>query len=161
MNEKLNYIAHYEFMEQAIIEAKKAERLNEVPIGAIVVKNGEIIARAHNLRETLKSPIAHAEILAIQQASQVLKDWRLDGCILYVTLEPCQMCAGSLIQARIKEVVYGTNDPKAGCGGTLLNILQDERFNHQVKITKGILEEECSKLLKGFFLKLRTENNKK
>lgn len=160
MNRIPDNIAHYKFMEQAIFEARKAEQLNEVPIGAVIVKNGEIVARAHNLRETLKNPIAHAEMLAIEQASQVLKGWRLEGCTLYVTLEPCPMCAGSLIQARIDEVVYGTSDPKAGCAGTLLNLLQDERFNHQVKITKGILEEECSQLLKDFFLKIRIKDKK-
>ncbi|MGD9677766.1 MAG: tRNA adenosine(34) deaminase TadA [Vulcanibacillus sp.] len=159
MNKDFCSLEHNKFMEQAIIEAKKAEQLNEVPIGAVIVKDGLIIARAHNLREKLKDPIAHAEILALQQASQVVKSWRLEGCTLYVTLEPCQMCAGSLIQARIDEVVYGASDPKAGCAGTLLNLLQDDRFNHQVKITKGILEEECSKLLRDFFLKLRVKSN--
>ncbi len=158
MYKNISNIEHIKFMGQALIEAKKAEQLGEVPIGAVVVKEGEIIARAHNLRETLKNPIAHAEILAIQEASKVLNNWRLDGCILYVTLEPCQMCSGSLVQARIREVVYGTCDPKAGCAGTLLNLLQDDRFNHKVKITSGILEEESSILLKEFFSKLRTKD---
>ena len=152
---------HIKFMEQALIEAKKAEKLKEVPIGAVIVKNGEIIARAHNLKETLKNPIAHAEMLAIQKASEKLNNWRLDDCILYVTLEPCPMCAGSLIQARIPELVYGTIDPKAGCAGTLLNLLQDDRFNHKVKITSGIMEEECSKILKDFFQKLRKKTGYK
>lgn len=159
MDKDLYILDHNKFMEQAILEAKKAEHLDEVPIGAVIVKDGQIIARAHNLRETLRNPIAHAEILALQQASQVVKGWRLEGCKLYVTLEPCQMCAGSLIQARIDEVVYGSSDPKAGCAGTLLNLLNDNRFNHQVKITSGILEEECSKLLKDFFIKLRAKNS--
>ena len=157
----ISNIEHIKYMEQALIEANKAERLGEVPIGAIIVKNGEIIARAHNLRETLKSPIAHAEILAIEEASKKLSGWRLEECILYVTLEPCQMCAGALIQARIAEVVYGTDDPKAGCAGTLVNLLQDDRFNHQVRVTSGIMEEECSNILKDFFQELRKKTGYK
>lgn len=160
--ENNNFIKeHIRFMEQALIEAEKAKLMDEVPIGAVIVKNGEIIARAHNLRETLKNPIAHAEMLAIQEASKNINSWRLDDCVLYVTLEPCQMCAGSLIQARISELVYGTIDPKAGCAGTLLNFLQDERFNHKVKITSGIMEEECSKILKDFFKELRKKTGYK
>lgn len=147
------------YMKEAILEAKKAEELGEVPIGAVIVKNEEIIARAYNLRESLKNPIAHAEILAIQEASKRINDWRLYDCTLYVTLEPCQMCAGALIQSRIKQVVFGTNDPKAGCAGTLLNLLQDNRFNHKVEIVKGILENECSNLLKDFFRNIRAKNN--
>lgn len=153
-------INHTVFMQEAIIEAKKAEALGEVPIGAVIVKNEEIIARAYNLRETLKDPTAHAEILAIQTASKILGGWRLHGCTLYVTLEPCQMCAGALIQSRVDHVVYGAEDPKAGSAGTLLNLLQDDRFNHQVKITKGILEEESSQLLKDFFKNLRVKKDK-
>jgi len=142
-------------MKEAIKEAKKAEALGEVPIGAIVVKDGEIVGRGYNLRETKKDPTAHAEIIAIQQASQVVGGWRLHGCTLYVTLEPCQMCAGAIIQSRIDSVIYGAKDPKAGCAGSLCNLLQDERFNHQTKITNGVMEEETAALLKNFFKKLR------
>lgn len=151
---------HVAFMKEALMEARKAEALGEVPIGAVIVKNGEIIARAHNLRETLHDPTAHAEMLAIQQASNKLGGWRLHGCTLYVTLEPCQMCAGALIQARVDHVVYGAEDPKAGCAGTILNLLQDVRFNHQVKITKGVLKEESVKLLTDFFRHLRSKKEK-
>ncbi|TCS78136.1 tRNA(adenine34) deaminase [Tepidibacillus fermentans] len=149
------------YMEEALFEAKKAEALGEVPIGAVIVKDSQIIARGHNLRETRKDPTAHAEIIAIHQASQVLGGWRLHGCTLYVTLEPCQMCAGAIIQARIDHVVYGASDPKAGCAGTICNLLEDHRFNHQAKITSGIMEEESSLLLKKFFKKLRESKDKK
>ena len=147
----------YHFMNEAIKEAIKAMDIGEVPIGAVVVKDNNIIARAHNLRETLKDPTAHAEILAIKEASNVLGGWRLIGCTLYITLEPCQMCSGAIIQSRIEQVVYGTKDPKAGCAGSICNLLQDERFNHQVKITRGILENEAAELLKNFFQELRNK----
>lgn len=142
-------------MKEAIIEAKKAEALNEVPIGAIVVKDGEIIGRGHNLRETINDATAHAEIIAIQEASKTLGAWRLTNCDLYVTLEPCPMCAGAIVQSRIRRVIYGASDRKAGCAGTLLNIVQEERFNHRSELVVGIMREECSALLTNFFRRLR------
>lgn len=146
------------FMREAIEEAKKAESLREVPIGAVIVRNGEIIGRGHNLRETMRDPTAHAEILAIRQASERLNAWRLLDCTLYVTLEPCPMCAGAILQSRIARVVYGTDDPKAGCAGTLMNLLQDRRFNHRAEVTSDVLRSECSELLTGFFRTLRNRS---
>jgi tRNA(adenine34) deaminase len=143
------------FMLLAFQEAKRAETIGEVPIGAVIVKEDQVIASAHNLRETRKDPTAHAEILAIHAASQILGGWRLSGCTLYVTLEPCPMCAGAIVQSRLSRVVYGAKDPKAGCAGTLMDLLQEPRFNHQANHTSGILEEECSALLKKFFQALR------
>lgn len=145
------------WMREAIAEAKKAERLGEVPIGAVLVKEGVIIGRGHNLRETQHNPISHAEIIAIQQASQVLDAWRLLDCTLYVTLEPCPMCAGAIVQSRIKRVVFGTHDPKAGCAGTLMNLLQEPRFNHETELTGNVLQEECADLLTQFFRALRLQ----
>lgn len=146
---------HEEWMKEAIKEAHKAETQGEVPIGAIVVYEDTIIGRGHNLRETTLSPLAHAEILAITQASQHLEAWRLLNCRLYVTLEPCPMCAGAIMQSRIAHLIYGAADPKAGCAGTLMNLLQDQRFNHQTEVIGGILQEECGLLLTKFFKKLR------
>ncbi|SEM84967.1 tRNA adenosine(34) deaminase TadA [Lihuaxuella thermophila] len=146
---------HEFFMEAALEEAKKAESIGEVPIGAVVVLDGEIIGRGHNLRETHQDPTAHAEMIAIREAAERIGSWRLTDCILYVTLEPCPMCAGAIVQSRIKEVVYGTEDPKAGCAGTLMNLLDDPRFNHQTPIVTGILKEECSRILTDFFRALR------
>jgi Cytosine/adenosine deaminases len=146
------------FMREAIEEARKAELLREVPIGAIIVKDGEIIGRGHNLRETMRDPTAHAEILAIRQASERLNAWRLLDCTLYVTLEPCPMCAGAILQSRIARVVYGTDDPKAGCAGTLMNLLQDRRFNHRAEVTSDVLRHECSELLTSFFRALRNRS---
>lgn len=143
------------FMSEAIIEAKKAEQLEEVPIGAILVLDGEIIARAHNLRETDQNAIAHAELLAIDQACKQLGTWRLENAELYVTLEPCPMCSGAIILSRIKRVVYGAADPKGGCAGTLMNLLQDDRFNHQCEVVAGVLETECGTMLSDFFRKIR------
>ncbi len=143
------------YMLEAIHEAKKAEHMKEVPIGAIVVLNGKIIARAHNLRESNQNAIAHAELLAIDKACQQLGTWRLEDAVLYVTLEPCPMCAGAIILSRIKKVVYGAKDPKGGCAGTFMNLLQDERFNHQSEVITGVLEEECGELLSSFFRNLR------
>ncbi|MEH7125572.1 tRNA adenosine(34) deaminase TadA [Bacillus sp. JJ1773] len=143
------------YMLEAIKEAKKAEDMKEVPIGAIIVLNGEIIARAHNLRESNQNAIAHAELLSIDKACQQLGTWRLEDAILYVTLEPCPMCAGAIILSRIKKVVYGAKDPKGGCAGTFMNLLQDERFNHQSEVVTGVLEEECGELLSSFFRSLR------
>ncbi|MDQ1911209.1 tRNA adenosine(34) deaminase TadA [Paenibacillus sp. GD4] len=148
---------HVYYMQAAIEEARKAEALREVPIGAVVVRDGTIIGRGYNLRETSKDPLAHAELIAIKQASEALDAWRLLECRLYVTLEPCPMCAGAIVQARIPQIVYGTTDPKAGCAGTLMNLLQEERFNHQVDIVSGVLQEECSRLLTDFFRKLRSK----
>lgn len=143
------------YMLQAIKEAKKAEALNEVPIGAVIVCDGEVVGAGHNMREKMHSAVSHAEINAIQVANNILKSWRLEDCTLYVTLEPCPMCAGAIIQSRIKRVVYGASDPKAGCAGTLMNLLEDERFNHQVAWEKGVLEAECATILSDFFKKLR------
>ncbi|MGA9174261.1 MAG: tRNA adenosine(34) deaminase TadA [Thermoactinomyces sp.] len=148
------------FMREALLEAKKAEEIGEVPIGAVVVRNGEVIGRGHNLRETTHDPTAHAEIIAIRQASEAVGGWRLNDCDLYVTLEPCPMCAGAIIQARIANVIYGTVDPKAGCAGTLMNLLDDERFNHQTAVITGVLQGECAALLSGFFRNLREKRKR-
>lgn len=146
---------HEYWMNQAILEANKAEAIGEVPIGAVIVKNGEIIGRGYNLRETTNDSTAHAEIIAIKQASENLGAWRLLDCRLYVTLEPCPMCAGAIVQSRIPTVVYGTPDPKAGCAGTLMNLLQEPRFNHRTEVIQGILQPQCAALLTDFFRKLR------
>jgi tRNA(adenine34) deaminase len=143
------------YMMEAIKEAKKAERLTEVPIGAVIVLNGEIIARAHNLRETNQIAVAHAELLAIEQACKVVGSWRLEQATLYVTLEPCAMCSGAIILARIQRVVFGASDPKGGCAGTFMNLLQDERFNHQSEVVSGVLEHPCGQLLSDFFQGVR------
>lgn len=143
------------FMKAALREAKKAEKLEEVPIGCVIVYEGKIIARGYNRRNTDKNTLAHAELLAIRKASKKLGDWRLEGCTLYVTLEPCQMCAGAIVQARLDKVVIGSMNPKAGCAGSVLNLLQISAFNHQVEIEKGVLETECSTMLSSFFKNLR------
>jgi len=143
------------WMREAIDEARLAESKAEVPIGAVIVKDGVVIGRGHNLRESTADPTAHAEMIAIRQASETLAAWRLTDCDLYVTLEPCPMCAGAILQARIRRVVYGTPDPKAGCAGTLMNLLQDSRFNHVTEVTAGPLQEECAAMLTNFFRKLR------
>jgi tRNA(adenine34) deaminase len=143
------------FMIEAIKEAKKAEELNEVPIGAVIVIDGKIISRGHNLRESHQSAVAHAELLAIDQACREIGSWRLENATLYVTLEPCPMCSGAIILSRVKKVVYGAADPKGGCAGTFMNLLQDERFNHQSEVVKGVLEEECGQLLSTFFRNIR------
>ncbi len=146
---------HEWYMRLAIEEAKRAAALGEVPIGAVIVRDGEVVGRGYNLRETGKDPTLHAEMIAIREASQRLGGWRLIGCRLYVTLEPCPMCAGAIVQARIEQVVYGASDPKAGCAGTLMNLLDESRFNHQVPVVAGVLADECGQLLKDFFRKLR------
>ncbi|GIP35499.1 tRNA adenosine(34) deaminase TadA [Paenibacillus sp. J2TS4] len=151
---------HNRWMREAIIEAEKAQLKKEVPIGAVIVHNGEVIGRGHNLRETSLDPTSHAEMMAIREASERLEAWRLLECSLYVTLEPCPMCAGAIVQSRIPQVIYGTADPKAGCAGTLMNLLQEERFNHQVEVISGVLEEECSSLLTNFFRGLRHEKKR-
>ena len=143
------------FMKEAIRQAKKAWALKEVPIGCVIVSDGKIIARGYNRRNTDKNTLSHAELNAIRKASKKLGDWRLEGCTMYVTLEPCQMCAGAIVQARIPKVVIGAMNPKAGCAGSVLNILQIDKFNHQVEIERGILEEECSQMLSDFFKELR------
>lgn len=143
------------YIREAIKEANKARDLEEVPIGAVIVYNGQIIAKAHNLRETEQTAIAHAELLAIDEACRKLGTWRLENAALYVTLEPCPMCAGAIMLSRIKRVVYGAKDPKGGCAGTLMNLLQDPRFNHQSEVIAGVLEDESSELLTSFFRRLR------
>lgn len=145
------------FMKEAVKEAKKAAALGEVPIGCVIVHEGAIIARGYNRRKTDKSTLSHAEINAIAKASKKLGDWRLEECTLYVTLEPCQMCAGAIVQARIPKVVQACRNVKAGCGGTIINLLNMPAFNHQVEIEEGVLEEECSKMLTDFFRALRVK----
>ena len=146
------------YMREALKQAKKAYKLGEVPIGCVIVHQGRIIGRGYNRRNTDKNTLSHAEITAIKKASKVIGDWRLEDCTLYVTLEPCQMCAGAIIQARIPEVVIGCRNPKAGCAGSVLDILQNPAFNHQAKVTQGVLENECSEMLKTFFAELRIRN---
>ncbi len=143
------------YMRQALRLAKKAASLDEVPIGCVIVYQDKIIARGYNRRNTDKSTLAHAEIIAIKKASKVIGDWRLEDCTMYVTLEPCQMCAGAIVQARIPKVVMGTMNAKAGCAGSVINILQMEGFNHRVEIVKGVLEEECKSIMQEFFKELR------
>lgn len=146
------------YMRAAVREAKKAAALGEVPIGCVIVYQDRIIGRGYNRRNTDKSTLSHAEITAIRKASKKMGDWRLEDCTLYVTLEPCQMCAGAIIQARIKRVVMACMNPKAGCAGSVLNVLEMPQFNHQAEVTRGVLEEECSMLLKDFFKALRIRN---
>jgi len=143
------------FMREAIAEAEKAADLGEVPVGAVIVRNGAVIARGHNLAETGKDPTLHAEMNAIREAAEVLGGWRLPGCTMYVTLEPCAMCAGALIWARMERLVIGTMDPKAGACGSLMDIVEDDRLNHVVSVTRGVLQDECAALLKQFFSNLR------
>ena len=144
-------------MEQALEEAQKAFDLGEVPVGAVIVKEDQIIARGHNLTETTKDPTAHAEMLAIRQAAEVLGGWRLTGCSMYVTLEPCSMCAGALVWSRMENLYIGALDPKAGACGSVLNITNNEQLNHRVHVEHGIMEEECSEILKRFFRELRNQ----
>jgi tRNA(adenine34) deaminase len=143
------------FMQEALKEARRALEEDEVPIGAVIVKDGEILAKAHNWREKLNDPTAHAELIALRLAATVLNSWRLSDTTVYVTLEPCPMCAGGLVLARVKRLVFGATDPKAGAAGTLMNLLDDFRLNHQVEVIGGILEEESRKLLRTFFLQRR------
>ena len=149
---------HADYMRIAMELADRAAACGDVPVGALVVKDGEIIGRGYNRRNTDKNTLAHAEITAINKASKKIGDWRLEECTLYVTLEPCQMCAGAIVQARIPEVVMGCMNPKAGCAGSILNILEMPEFNHQVSVTRGVLEQECSDMLKLFFTELRIRN---
>ena len=143
------------YMKEAIRQARKAEALDEVPIGCVIVYDGRIIARGYNRRNTDKNTLSHAELNAIRKASRKLGDWRLEGCTMYITLEPCQMCAGAIVQARVTRVVIGSRNPKAGCAGSVLNLLQMAEFNHQVELTEGVLTEECSNMLSEFFRNLR------
>ena len=149
---------HTKYMKEALKQAKRAYALGEVPIGCVIVYEDKIIARGYNRRNTDKNTLAHAEITAINRASKKLGDWRLEDCTLYVTLEPCQMCAGAIVQSRITNVVMGCMNPKAGCGGSILNILEMPEFNHQVNVLRGVMEEECSQILQDFFKELRIRN---
>ena len=149
---------HEKYMRHAITQAKKAYALGEVPIGCVIVYQDRIIGRGYNRRNTDKSTLAHAEIAAIKKAMKVIGDWRLEECTLYVTLEPCQMCAGAIVQARIPNVIMACMNPKAGCGGSVLNLLEMPEFNHQVQVTRGVLEQQCSDMLKEFFVQLRIRN---
>ena len=143
------------YMKEALRQAKKAEKLGEVPIGCVIVKDGKIIARGYNRRNTDKNTLAHAELQAIRKASKAVGDWRLEECTMYITLEPCQMCAGAIVQARIPKVVIGSRNPKAGCAGSVLDLLHVPAFNHQVELEEGVLQEECSEMLTSFFRELR------
>ena len=143
------------YMKEAIKQAKKAYALDEVPIGCVIVQDNKIIARGYNRRNTDKNALAHAEISAIKKASKKTGDWRLEDCTMYVTLEPCQMCAGAIVQSRMKKVVIGAMNPKAGCAGSIINILQMKQFNHQAEMENGILEKECADMLSTFFKELR------
>ena len=149
------------YMKAALAQAKKAYAIDEVTIGCVIVQNGKIIASGYNRRNTDKNTLAHAEITAINKASNVIGDWRLEECTLYVTLEPCQMCAGAIVQCRLQRVVIATMNPKAGCAGSILNLLQMQQFNHQVEITRGVLEEECAGMLSQFFRELREKKKAK
>ncbi|MBR1866091.1 MAG: tRNA adenosine(34) deaminase TadA [Lachnospiraceae bacterium] len=144
------------YMKEAIRQAKKAAQAGDVPIGCVIVHEGRILARAYNKRNARKTTLAHAELLAIEKASKKLGDWRLEECTMYITLEPCQMCAGAIVQARIPRVVAGAMNPKAGCAGSVLNLFQVEAFNHQVEFVHGVMGEECAALLSGFFRALRS-----
>lgn len=148
------------FMKAAIVQAKKAAAIDEVPIGCVIVYNGKIIARGYNKRNKEKNTLSHAEMNAIKKASRYLGDWRLEGCTMYITLEPCPMCAGAIVQARVDRVVIGSMNAKAGCAGSVLNLLQEKRFNHQVETVYDVLHDECSEMLSGFFRELREKKRK-
>ncbi len=153
--------ADEKFMKEAVRQAKMARKIGEVPIGCVIVRDGRVIARGYNRRTTDGSVLAHAEISAIKKACRLTGDWRLEECTLYVTLEPCPMCAGAIVQARIPKVFIGCRNPKAGCAGSVLDLFHVEKLNHQVELTEGILEEECSELMKSFFRDLRAAHPKK
>ena len=153
--------ADEKFMKAAITQARKAYAIDEVPIGCVIVQNDKIIARGYNRRNIDKNTLAHAELSAIRKASKKTGDWRLEDCTMYVTLEPCQMCAGAIVQSRMKRVVIGSMNAKAGCAGSILNLLQMPQFNHQVEITRGVREEECSQMLSQFFRELRERKKRK
>ena len=146
-------------MFMTLAEAEKALAAGEVPIGAVMVRNGEIIARGHNLRNTDKNPLRHAEIDVIDAAAKIVGDWRLEDCVLYVTVEPCPMCAGAIVQARIPRVVFGTRNSKAGCAGSVLDVLNEPRLNHQVAVEEGVLQPQCSEIMKRFFKRFRKNAN--
>ena len=148
------------FMKEAIKEAKKAELIDEVPIGCVVVKDGKILSRGHNVRETKNNPIGHAEIIAITKASKKLNSWRLDGCDIYITLEPCIMCSGAIIQSRIKTIYYGASDPKGGALGSSINVLEANNINHHPEVVPGVLQKECSEMLTNYFKNKREEKKK-
>ncbi len=149
------YSEDEKYMKEAIRQAKKAAAIGDVPIGCIIVYDGKIIARGYNKRNKNKTVLAHAELLTMSKACKKIGDWRLEDCTMYITLEPCQMCAGAIVQARIKRVVIGSMNPKAGCAGSILNLLEMSEFNHQVEVTRGVLQEECSEMLSSFFRELR------
>ena len=149
------YTQDEKYMKEAIKQARKAYALGEVPIGCVIVYEGKIIARGYNRRTIDKNTLAHAELSAIRKASRKLNDWRLEGCTMYVTLEPCQMCSGAIVQSRIDKVVIGCMNPKAGCAGSILNLLQMEEFNHQAELETGVLGDACSQMMKTFFKELR------
>lgn len=151
---------HEKFMKEALKQAKKAYQIGEAPIGCVIVQDGKIIARGYNQRNKKHNTLAHAELLAIGKACKKLEDWRVENCTMYITLEPCQMCAGAIVQARIPNVVIGARNKKAGCAGSIINLLQMSAFNHQVELTDGVLEEECAALMQNFFREMR-ENKKK
>ena len=154
------YTEDEKFMKEAIKQAKKAEAIGDVPIGCVIVHDGKVIARGYNKRNKDKTVLAHAELLAMKKACKKLGDWRLEDCTMYITLEPCQMCAGAIVQARIPKVVIGSMNPKAGCAGSVLNLLDMPGFNHRVEVERGILEEPCSRLMSGFFKELRLKRKK-
>ena len=149
------------YMKEAVRQAKKAYGIGEVPIGCVIVYEDKIIGRGYNRRTVDNNTLAHAELIAIRKACKKIGDWRLEGCTMYVTLEPCQMCSGAIVQSRIPRVVIGCMNPKAGCAGSILNLLQVEEFNHQTELTKGVLEEECSQMMKAFFKELRESKKEK
>lgn len=151
----MGYTEDEKYMKQALKQAQKAYALNEVPIGCVIVYDNKIIARGYNKRNSVKSTLGHAELAAIKKAGRVLGDWRLEGCTMYITLEPCPMCAGAIVQARIPRVVIGSMNPKAGCAGSVINLLDMEGFNHRVEVEYDVLNEECSSMLKDFFRELR------
>ena len=155
------YTEDEKFMKEAIKQAKKAEAIGDVPIGCVIVHDGKVIARGYNKRNKDKTVLAHAELLAMKKACKKLGDWRLEDCTMYITLEPCQMCAGAIVQARVTRVVIGSMNAKAGCGGSILNLLEMQEFNHQVQVERGVLQEECSEMLSAFFRKLREIRKKK
>ena len=149
------------YMKEAVRQARKAYGIGEVPLGCVTVFEDKIIGRGYNRRTVDKNTLAHAELIAIRKACKKIGDWRLEGCTMYVTLEPCQMCSGAIVQSRIPRVVIGCMNPKAGCAGSILNLLQVEEFNHQTELTKGVLEEECSRMMKEFFRELRESKKEK
>ena len=149
------------YMKEAIRQARKAYAIGEVPIGCVIVYKDKIIGRGYNRRMADKNTLSHAELIAIRKASRKMDDWRLEECTMYVTLEPCQMCSGAIVQSRMSRVVVGCMNPKAGCAGSILNLLQMTEFNHQAELTTGVLEEECSQMMKDFFKELRSRRTKK